>query len=68
MTPRRKKFSERRSAQAMDDDFTIVEHKCKFCGEPLPPSPERVAKGFEFFRCTKCDTPNVKPLAPQRRA
>jgi hypothetical protein len=46
----------------MDGD-EIVELKCKFCGGRLvPDEPQRPARdhlGFKFFRCEKCQMPNV---------
>jgi len=47
----------------MDGD-EIVELKCKFCGGRLLPDEEKRpsrGRGFRFFRCEKCDMPNVLP-------
>ena len=49
--------------RGMDGD-EIVELKCKFCGGRLLPDEEKRpsrGRGFRFFRCEKCDMPNVLP-------
>jgi hypothetical protein len=47
----------------MSDD-ELVELKCKFCGGQLRPDEQKPPKRnvpFRFFRCEKCDMPNVTP-------
>jgi hypothetical protein len=43
-------------------DDEIGELKCRFCGGPLRPDEQKAPRRdvpFRFYRCEKCDMPNV---------